>query len=420
MADFGRWNPNWNPDDGGQPSLQDIHRSEQFIEALSTGRPVYANDPGEDELAYLMAGWRDRARNAPMRATITEQDAVAALQRGLPRPRGGAPRPGRRFSLTVVGSAAAAVICLGGFGALVAGAGPGDPLYGLRTMLFGDVVRDDPVVLAAQTQLAEVEQLIAQGDWEAAQERLQAVTTTVATVGDETRKQELVAEWQELSVKVESRNPDATVPPDAPPVTLPVIDPATSTEPTEPDTPSTEPAQPGEPTEPGDPDMPVDGTEPTSPGTEPTDGPDQPTVPPTAGPTSEPATSEPAVTAPTSAPTTTVPTSAPGSAVRTTTSAPTTATTTSGSTTAGPTAGGPTSSGPATGPTSVPREPGAGAGTTEPTAPAARAGEDGVGGDGTVGGDGAFAEETVGEVPQLTATTTVVLPQSGAADAAGD
>src|SRR5690606_10675587 len=189
MVDFGRWNPNWNPGDGGQPSLQDIHRSEQFIEALSTGRPVYANDPGEDELAYLMAGWRDRARNAPMRATVTEQDAVAALQRGLPRPRGGAPRPGRRFSLSVVGSAAGAGICLGGFGALVAGAGPGDPLYGLRTMLFGDVVRDDPVVLAAQTQLAEVEQLIAQGDWEAAQERLQAVTTTVATVGDETRKQ---------------------------------------------------------------------------------------------------------------------------------------------------------------------------------------------------------------------------------------
>ena len=72
--------------------------------------------------------------------------------------------------MAVLGSVAAAVLCLGGFGAVVAGAGPGDALYGLRTMLFGEqqVTRDDQVVLAAQTELAEVQQLIEQGQWDAA------------------------------------------------------------------------------------------------------------------------------------------------------------------------------------------------------------------------------------------------------------
>ena len=70
--------------------------------------------------------------------------------------------------MAVVGRSRPRVLCLGGFGAAIAGAGPGDPLYGLRTMLFGEqqaVTRDDDVVLAAQTQLAEVQQLIDEGQW---------------------------------------------------------------------------------------------------------------------------------------------------------------------------------------------------------------------------------------------------------------
>ena len=62
-----------------------------------------------------------------------QRDAEIALQRAL------ASRSAvDRMSLAVVGSVAAAVLCLGGFGAVVHGAGPGDALYGLRTMLFGE------------------------------------------------------------------------------------------------------------------------------------------------------------------------------------------------------------------------------------------------------------------------------------------
>jgi len=124
--------------------------------------------------------------------------------------------------LALVGSVAAAVLCLGGFGAVVAGAGPGDPLYGLHTMLFGEEqqTRTDQVALASQ-QLAEVQQLVDEGQWDAAQDKLQTLTTTVATVNDVEQKQDLVTQWQELTVKVDAKDANATLPPGAPPPPMP-------------------------------------------------------------------------------------------------------------------------------------------------------------------------------------------------------
>ena len=214
MPDFGRWNAN-----GGDPSLNEINRTDQFLDALASQQPVYATDRGEAELANLLAGWRDDVRETPMGAVVTQREAEMALDRVTSPPRR------RRLSLAVVGSAAAAVLCLGGFGAVVAGAGPGDALYGLRTMLFGEQTtpRDDAVILAAQTEMAQVQQLIEQGDWQAAQEKLETITTTVATVDDVERKQELVTQWQELTVKVEAQDPAATPPPGAPLPTFPEV-----------------------------------------------------------------------------------------------------------------------------------------------------------------------------------------------------
>jgi hypothetical protein len=190
MPDFGRWT------NGGDPSLNEINRTDRFLDALAAEQQVYATDSGEAELAQLLAGWRDEVREPPLMAPVTPRDAAVALTRALES------RKRTRTSTALVGSVAAAVLCLGGFGAVVAGAGPGDPLYGLHTMLFGEQkqTRSDQVTLASQ-QLAEVQQLIDQGQWAAAQDKLQTLTTTVATVNDVEQKQELVTQWQELTVK---------------------------------------------------------------------------------------------------------------------------------------------------------------------------------------------------------------------------
>ncbi|MCV7056337.1 anti-sigma-D factor RsdA [Mycolicibacterium gilvum] len=284
MPDFGRRDPG-----GGDPSLTDINRTDQFLDALAAQQQPFVTDRDDVELAQLLAGWRDDIRETPMGHVVTPLQAEAALNR-VTRP--AAPR--RRFSLAVVGSAAAAVLAIGGFGAVVAGSGPGDALYGLRTMLFGEQVqmRDDAVILAAQTEMQQVQQLIEQGDWQQAQAKLEAVTTTVATVDDVAQKEELIAQWQELTVKVEAQDPVATVPPGAPLPTFPelpaaVLDQATTSSETTAGTTSDTTAPSSETTAPS--------SETTGPSSETTTAPSETTGP------------APTTTAPTSAPTTTAP-----------------------------------------------------------------------------------------------------------------
>ncbi|AKS36780.1 anti-sigma-D factor RsdA [Mycolicibacterium goodii] len=298
MPDFGRWTSN-----GGDPSLNEINRTDRFIEALSLEQQVYATDPEEAELAFLLAGWRDDVRQAPMTGIIDPREAVVALDRAVARSR-------PRLPLALVGSVAAAVLCLGGFGAAVYGSSPGDALYGLRGTLFGEQPTRDVQVELASTELKQVQQLIDQGDWQAAQEKLQTLTTTVATVNDEAQKQQLVTQWQQLSVKVENRDPNATVPPDAPPPVLPEV---TITPPAPSDT-SVLQTTPGSETTPPS-ETPSGATSPTSPGESSNPSTPSETTPPTSettvpsSPTSVPSsTTQPSPTstsAPTSAPTST-------------------------------------------------------------------------------------------------------------------
>lgn len=327
MPDFGRWTSN-----GGDPSLNEINRSEKFIEALSLEHQVYATDREEAELAVLLAGWRDDARRTPMSGIATPREAVAALDKATGQGR-------VRFPMALVGSMAAAVLCLGGFGAAVYGSGPGDPLYGVRGLVFGSapVTRDVGVELAS-SELKQVQQLIDEGQWEQAQQKLQVLTTTVATVGDEQRKQELVDQWQQLSVKVENRDPNATVPPDAPPVVLPEV---------------TVTVTPSSPSESPSGETPT-STPTTGPSTSPTETtPSSETSNPSATSTpSETSTSQPTTTAP-STPSSSSATPAPSSSAEPTTSA----------------------SAPATAPSSPASQPSATHTTSAPTTSAAPAAE---------------------------------------------
>lgn len=386
MPDFGRRDPG-----GGDPSLTDINRTDQFLDALAAQQQPFVTDRDDVELAQLLAGWRDDIRETPMGHVVTPLQAEAALDR-VTRP--AAPR--RRFSLAVVGSAAAAVLAIGGFGAVVAGSGPGDALYGLRTMLFGEQVqmRDDAVILAAQTEMQQVQQLIEQGDWQQAQAKLEAVTTTVATVDDVAQKEELIAQWQELTVKVEAQDPVATVPPGAPLPTFPelpaaVLDQATTSSETTAGTTSDTTAPSSETTAPS--------SETTGPSSETTTAPSETTgpAPTTTAPTSAPTTTAPA---PSTTPTTSVgqtrssaAPSTPPSSVPTSTTVALQSTSTSAAaptTSAAPTSAGPTTAAPTT-PSAVETTP-----TAVPTTPAVE-------------------EETPPSPVAPVTTTTPVLPLPG-------
>jgi len=340
MPDFGRWSAN-----GGDPSLNEINRTDRFLDALANQQPVYSTDPSEAELAHLLAGWRDEIRTPPLMSPVTPRDAVVALTHSVES------RRRTRTSMAIVGSVAAAVLCLGGFGAVVAGAGPGDPLYGLHTMLFGEETRTDQVALASQ-QLAEVQQLINEGQWQQAQDKLQAVTTTVATVNDVEQKQQLVTQWQGLTVKVDAKDPNATLPPGVPPPVMPepvVVAPDSTTSTTTSSETSGQTSSPSETTTPS--------SETTSPTTTPSSPTTSSPTTTTSSPAPEPPPPSETPTTTTTQPETTTTTSQPATSTPTTSTTTTRVVTTTTTTTSQ--AGVPPVAGPAAGGTPSPVEGGA-------------------------------------------------------------
>jgi len=98
---------------------------------------------------------------------------------------------------------------------MVGDARPGDALYGIHTVLFGELpsVHDDRIALSATTDLSLVQQMITQGDWDQAQNKLSVVHDRVQTVNDNDRKRDLIEQVNLFNAKVAHRDPNATVSP---------------------------------------------------------------------------------------------------------------------------------------------------------------------------------------------------------------
>src|ERR1700741_1169199 len=148
MPDFGYAVPD-------QPALDELARTDLLLDALAERQPIDIDDPNEDALAALLEDWRDDLRWPPASALVSPEEAVEALRTGL------ADRRRSRRGLGAVGSGAASLLVLSGFGAMVVEARPGDALYGVHAMFFDQPrVNDDQIELSAKAELAKVQQMI--------------------------------------------------------------------------------------------------------------------------------------------------------------------------------------------------------------------------------------------------------------------
>jgi Anti-sigma-D factor RsdA to sigma factor binding region len=216
-------------------SLDEFAGTDLLLDALAERRPVDLDDPNDpslEALAVLLADWRDDLRWPPASALVSPEEAVGALHTGLAERRRG------RRGLATIGSVAATLLVLSGFGAMVVEARTGDTLYGLHAMFFDQPrVKDSQIELSAKAELAKVQQMIDQGQWTQAQNQLAEVSSTVQSMNDGARRNDLLDEVNLLNTRVESRNPNATLPPAAPKPKAPA---ASSTSPVAP-SPSTKP-----------------------------------------------------------------------------------------------------------------------------------------------------------------------------------
>lgn len=195
-----------------QPNLDAVGRTERLIDALAKREPVEfgevadPGDPGDRALAGLLGDWRDELRAPVPRGLCPDHEAAGALNAAL------AARRRSRRSTALVGALAAALLGVGGFVAVMGQAQPGDTLYGVHTKVFGEPasVHDERIASSAQTDLDRVEQMIALGQWDEAQDKLDAVSDRVQHVKDADRKQDLIDKVNLLHAKVVSRDAHAT------------------------------------------------------------------------------------------------------------------------------------------------------------------------------------------------------------------
>jgi hypothetical protein len=190
------------PDDAARP--HEVARSERFLDALANRDPVDFADSeaGDRELAGLLEDWRDELRRHSTDDLCAEQDAVDTLDRGL------AMRRRARRRVVLASAAAAAVVGVAAFATVLGQVNPGDALYGVRSTIFGEPasVQDDKIAVSAEADLDQVEQMIAQGQWDQAHAKLAAVGEHVQTVKDAGRKQGLIEKVNRLNSKVVLRN----------------------------------------------------------------------------------------------------------------------------------------------------------------------------------------------------------------------
>jgi Anti-sigma-D factor RsdA to sigma factor binding region len=195
-----------------QPALDELAQTDLLLDALAERRPVPREDlgdPDDDVLATLLEDWRDNLRWPPASALVSPEEAVGALHDGL------AERTRNRHGLAAVGSVAATLLVLSGFGAMVVEARPGDTLYGLHAMFFDAKVNQNQITLSAKADLAKVQQMIDEGRWDQAQNQLAEVSSTVKSMNDGADRHNLLDQVNLLNTRVESRNPNATLPPSA-------------------------------------------------------------------------------------------------------------------------------------------------------------------------------------------------------------
>ncbi|MEA2788356.1 MAG: hypothetical protein QOG73_762 [Acetobacteraceae bacterium] len=193
-----------------RPGLDELSRTDLLLDALAERQRIDVDDPNDDALATLLGDWRDDLRWPPASALVSPEEAVGALRAGMVEQRRG------RRGLATIGSVAATLLVLSGFGAMVVEARPGGMLYGMHSMFF-DEANQNQTMLSAKADLAKVQQLIDKGQWTQAEDQLAEVSSTVQSMNDSAGRKDLLDEINLLNVRVDSRDPNATLPPAAPP-----------------------------------------------------------------------------------------------------------------------------------------------------------------------------------------------------------
>ncbi|BAW04374.1 conserved hypothetical protein [Nocardia seriolae] len=186
-----------------------VRRDDALIDAISGDGPVQTGSSEEYQLAALLADWRAEIMAEPLPAGPDLDAIVAAVNQeiGARQARIGASNRGRlRLVKPIMGTAAALALVIGGLTAFSYNAGPGDPLWRVKEVVFSEQAQST-VVSRADDNLQQAQQLLAQDKPEEAKKALERAADNAAQVNDSTKKDDLGDRWQQLFVQLQQVAP---------------------------------------------------------------------------------------------------------------------------------------------------------------------------------------------------------------------
>lgn len=193
------------PDDGASVDLAAVRRDDALIDAISGDGPVETESTEEFELATLLADWRAGILAEPMPAGPDLEEVVAAVNRELGArealasvPDLAARRSRSKAQLRLIrplaGAAALIAAAVGGAAVVSYGAEPGDPLWGVKQVVFSEQAQSTEARIDTTSTLERAEELIAEGNPDGARELLTSAETRSTDVRDATERDAL-GDW---------------------------------------------------------------------------------------------------------------------------------------------------------------------------------------------------------------------------------
>ncbi|MEO7194401.1 MAG: anti-sigma-D factor RsdA [Pseudonocardiaceae bacterium] len=173
------------------------------------GRTGRAPSGADDDLARVLAAWRREVHAEPFSELVDTDTALAVIH--------AAHRPARqrhRVFSPVAAAAAVLVIAFSSVGLVAKSAHPGDPLWGVTRVLYGDYAHSVQTAADVQSELSAAKVDLAQGKPEQARAKLQQVQSQLPAVGESEGHADLASVHHKLEQMLNES-------PNVPPVTVP-------------------------------------------------------------------------------------------------------------------------------------------------------------------------------------------------------
>lgn len=177
-----------------------VQADDELISALAAGMSVSAPGVGgydaDDQVAALLANWRNEVDSEPLPELVDLDTAMATLK-AASRP------PGRRARhlFPLAAAAAMVVFTIGGVSVGAADARPGDTLWGVSRVLYSERAESVEAAERVEVRIDEAKEALTRGEPEVAAQALAAAEEDLVDV----REEEGLAELAEVQSFLEAK-----------------------------------------------------------------------------------------------------------------------------------------------------------------------------------------------------------------------